>query len=352
MSLSKGIIIGCGAIAREHLAAVESIDSTTIVAVCDLSPTKAQATAERFGVSTWSTDFKRLIAEHAPDLVHITTPPTAHASIAEYCLAEGMNVLCEKPIVTDYRDFEKLRLLAQSRKRYLLENQNLRYHSSVRRIQQFISDGHLGDVVDVQIQLFLNLYGPGNPFSDDNTPHFSHALKGGPIGDFLPHIAYLSQMFAGRITDLHTLWSTRQSGSTLPADEFRALMRGTHATATAEFSGSIQPNGFWLRVLGTRMSIEADLFNPPRISIRKLRPGEPALMSVFDGVAEARDIFRGSIAGLGRKLGGTSSYDGLKESLKHVYDCLREAEDQPITLEEIDRTTKLVDRFTEVGLST
>jgi len=352
MSRSKGVIIGCGAIAREHLTAIDSIDNATIVGVCDLSPTKAQATAERFGVPTWSTDFKRLIAGHTPDLVHITTPPSAHVSIAEYCLAEGMNVLCEKPIVTDYRDFEKLRLLAQSRKCYLVENQNLRYHSSVQRIRHLISDGHLGDVVDVQIQLFLNLYGLGNPFSDDNTPHFSRALKGGPIGDFLPHIAYLSQMFAGHITELHTLWSTRRSGSTLPADEFRALMRGTAATASVEFSGNIQPNGFWLRVMGTRMSVEADLFNPPRLSIRKLRPGEQALMTVFDGVAEARDIFRGSIAGLGRKLGGTSSYDGLKESLQDVYDCLREAKDQPITLEEIDRTTKLVDRFTEVGLST
>ena len=50
------------------------------------------------------------------------------------------------------------------------------------------------------------------------------------------------------------------------------------------------------------MQAEANLYEPPRLALRRFRVGEVALASLFDGIAEARDILRGTIVAFWRKL--------------------------------------------------
>src|ERR1035437_3039763 len=347
MASLTSVLIGCGAIAREHLAALAELEDVEVAAVCDLSTARAEATAERFGIAKWYSSYEEMLAHIKPDLVHITTPPAAHYPIAKNCLSAGLNVLCEKPITVDYKDFALLKQLATQKRCMLMENQNLRFHSSIQRIQTLIASGRLGDVLEVQIFLFLNLVGPGSPYVDENAAHSASVLRGGVIGDFLPHIAYLVHMFTGSVVDLRTIWAKHTADSPLPADEFRGIIKGERATAIVDFSGNAKPNGFWVRVVGTQMCVETNLFEPPRLTLRRFRAGEPALMSLLDGIVEARDVFTGTVAGFWRKLAGTSSYDGLPELIARVYGSLRMRETQPIPLDEIDETARLVDSFTK-----
>src|SRR5262249_28967551 len=149
--------------------------------VCDLSPARAEATAERFGISKWGTDYEQLLAEVKPDLVHITTPPAAHFPIAKTCLEAGFNVLCEKPNTIEYEQFTALKELAVKSGRVFMENQNFRFHSSVQRISEYVSSGQLGDVIDVQIVVALNIYRKDSPYIDRNVPHFGATLRGGVV---------------------------------------------------------------------------------------------------------------------------------------------------------------------------
>ena len=298
MKKSTAVVIGCGAIAREHLGALQEMKDVEVLAVCDLSPTRAEATAERFGVATWHTDYEHILDTVRPDLVHITTPPSSHFPITKNCLARKLNVLCEKPITLDYRQFAELKKLAEENGCIFIENQNLRYHSSILRIQDLIKSGEFGDVIDVQIFFALNLVGQGSPYTDPNAPHFGLSLRGGVIGDFLPHIAYLTYMFAGPVADLRTLWTKRNPATPLPSDEFRAFVKGKRAPAYVGFSATSDVNGYWVRVTGTRMAAEANLLEPPRLTLRRFRPGEPALASLRDGLAEGRATLVGYHQGL------------------------------------------------------
>jgi predicted dehydrogenase len=327
------------------LSVLAELDDVEVAAVCDLSPARAAATAERFGVTKFYTDHHELLANIKPDLVHITTPPASHFPIAADCLARDLNVFCEKPMTARYSDFCTLSQMARSRRRMLMENQQNRFHSSIKRIKELVDSGELGDVVDVQILLYLNINDPSSPYVDPNAPHFGLALPGGVIGDFLPHIAYLAYMFTGNIIDVHTSWKKQKDNTPLPADEFRALVKGKAATAFVSFSGNAQPDGFLVRVIGTRMRIEANLFEPPRFVIKRSRLGEPAVMTLVDGIVESRQVLVGTIAGFLRKLGGTSSYDGLKEMISKTYDAIKQGQSQPIPLDEIDEIAQLVDRL-------
>src|SRR5262249_51266699 len=108
----KSVLIGCGNIARVHLNALCELENVQVAAVCDISPAKAEATAERFAIEKWYTSYSEMLANIHPDLVHITTPPSSHFPIAKSCLAAGLNVFCEKPIVANYKDFAELKQLA------------------------------------------------------------------------------------------------------------------------------------------------------------------------------------------------------------------------------------------------
>lgn len=351
MGKLTGVLIGCGAIAREHLSVLAELDNVEIVAVCDISNARAEAAAERFGIAKSYTSHRDLLADLRPDLVHITTPPASHFPIAQDCLAAGLNVFCEKPMTIGYSDFGALKQLARDKGCMLMENQQFRFHSSVQRIEELIRSGELGDLIEMQICLSLNINGPGSPYVDQNAPHFGLTLAGGVIGDFLPHIAYLVYMFTGEIIDVHTGWSKHKSDSPLPADEFRGLIKGERTTAYVSFSGNAQPDGFLVRVIGTRMRVEANLFEPPRFVIKRARLGEPAVMTLVDGIAESRQVLVGSVAGFLRKLAGTSSYDGLKEMISRTYRTIEMREPQPIPLDEIDAVAHLVERLAATGNS-
>ena len=53
----------------------------------------------------------------------------------------------------------------------------------------------------------------------------------------------------------------------------------------AGFSSLAQPDGFWVRVLGTRMQAETNLFEPPRLTLKRVRDGYRPLMTLVDGVS-------------------------------------------------------------------
>ena len=339
------VIVGCGAIAREHLAAISELENVEVAAVCDISPVRAEATADRFGIQRWYTDHDKLLSDIRPDMVHITTPPAFHASIARDFLASGVNVLCEKPITVGYADFQLLKAIALNNKLMLLENQQNRFHSSVLRIRQLIDSGKIGDILEIEVNNSINLTGTGSIYADKNSAHFTHALPGGPIGDFLPHIAYLAYMFTGEILDVRTVWQKRIADSPLPADEFRGLIKGKRASAYLSFNGSAKIEGLWLRVVGTQMRVEANLYEPPRLVRRRFRKGEPALMTLVDGISESRDVLRGSVTGFIRKLAGRSSYDGLAEFFASIYRALESRQPQPISLDEIDHTCALTEKL-------
>ena len=90
-------IIGCGKVADQHVQAIHRIPDCKIVAVCDREPLMAKQLGERFGISACFPDLRELLHAASPDVVHITTPPQSHYSLAKQCLESGSHVYLEKP---------------------------------------------------------------------------------------------------------------------------------------------------------------------------------------------------------------------------------------------------------------
>ena len=345
MTITKVALIGTGAIAREHVAAIKKIRNVELCAICDLSEARVRYIGERYGLERIFVDWRQMLAETRPHWVNITTPPQTHFEIAKGCLEMGCNVLCEKPIALKPSEFVQLRDIARERQLHLLENQNLRCHSSIVRINRMIAEGDFGEVVDVNISLSLDVYAAGSPYTDERIPHFSLALRGGVIGDFLPHMTYLCAMFAGSVNRVETHWLKRRQDSILPYDEFRALVTGSKATTYLSFTGNGQPAGFWIRVWGTKQYVEVNLYEAPRLQRRRLRSAPAPLPSLLNGLSEAASITYGTLASVAGKLSGKSAYDGLLEYLDQVYTSSAEGAPLPLSPAELEENVMLLDRL-------
>jgi predicted dehydrogenase len=342
----KAALIGAGQIAQQHLACLRSLTGVDIVGICDLSRGMAESTAERFGVGAWFTDHQAMLAEASPDVVHVTTPPPSHFRLAMDALAAGAHVIVEKPITTVPGQVSMLLHSASERGRVLVEDYNYLFNSPVERIRELIRSGDLGDVVDVEVKIALDILAPGSPFVDRDFAHPCQSLSGGAIADFLPHLASLVHLFVGRHQTVRAHWQKRMTDSPLPYDEFRAVATGEHGTAYLSFSAHAQPDMFWIRVDGTRMRATAELFDPYLI-VNRPAVGPRPIAVLRDRLREARHIRRATWRNFLQKLAGSpGAYQGLWVLLAQTYRSLETGVEPPVSARQIAEVNDLVAALT------
>ena len=92
--MKKAAIIGMGVISSTHLAAIQANPRITLAAVCDIDESKRSAAP--LGVPFY-TDFRTMILETRPDVVHICLPHCLHVPVSMEAAELGVHVFCEKP---------------------------------------------------------------------------------------------------------------------------------------------------------------------------------------------------------------------------------------------------------------
>jgi predicted dehydrogenase len=336
----KAAVIGAGVIARQHLACLKTLPGVELAAVCDLSPATAEAAAERYGVSAWFTDYRAMLEKARPDVVHITTPPTSHFTLAMDSLDAGAHVIVEKPATSTLEELETLLKRAQEMGRHLIEDHNYVFNRAPQEILRRIKSGQFGAVTHVEVLFCLDILGPGG-FADPNSPHPALKLAGGAIADFLPHLASLAHVFVGPHRTAHTIWNKRKP-SVLPFDEFRAVVDAERGTAALGFSASSQPDAFWLRVYGERTHASANLFET-RLTFDGPRNVPKPLRPFFSGLEEGRTIRRAAVATLLRKFKGPGGYEGLWDLLGRTYRALADGSVLPVTANHVLEVNRMVE---------
>jgi len=347
----RAAVIGAGLIAGQHLACLRELRNAETVGVCDISPSVAEAAAERYGIPAWFTDHQRMLMEVRPDVVHVLTPPPTHYELAAAALAAGAHAIVEKPITSNLDELAELIRMARAGNRRLLEDYSYIFNPPVQRVFNLIRSGQFGEVVQVQVTIALDIVSLGHPFTDPSAPHAVWELAGGAISDFIPHLASLAYFLVGDHRGVATIWKKRSSKSVpIAYDEFRALVDGERGSAFLSFSAHSQPDAMWLRVDGTRMRAAVSIYEG-RMTTERLRGGPSPLVPLLNGLAEARDVGRGAIGSLVDKLAGRpGDYEGVWELLRRTYDSLNANEPPPISLEQIEAVNRLIADLTDTEL--
>jgi len=105
----KIALVGCGAIAPNHLRAVKSLSNVKVVALCDIKLEKAEKRKNEYELDcNLYTDFDDMLEKEQLDSVHIATPHYLHASMAIKALEKGINVFLEKPMCINREEIVKI----------------------------------------------------------------------------------------------------------------------------------------------------------------------------------------------------------------------------------------------------
>ena len=340
--LLRAAVIGAGHIAKQHLGAVAATPGVEAVGVCDLSPIMAESTADRFGIGHWFTDFREMLDQQQPDVVHITTPPSSHYHLARECLLADCHLLVEKPITLEYEQFSELKALAEQRNRWLIEDHNYQFNHSVQEMLKLATTGALGEVRHVDVQVCLDLFAAGSRFADADLPHPAMREPAGVVTDFLTHLCYLAYAFVGEHRRSQAYFNRLLPQSDSPITEFQALVDAERGTARLGLSATTKPDSFLLTVQGTRMSVVTNLFEVGIVRTEVLGGPQP-LVPIRNALRRGSRERGNAARSLWRKLsGGPGPYEGLWSLVEQVYVNLQNAGPAPVPIDQVDAVNRLV----------
>ena len=342
MTALKAAVIGTGLISKEHLSFLDQSKQAQLVGVCDLSSASAQYAAQRYHAEATYADYRQMLSEAKPDVVHILTPPHTHKWIAKDCLEAGAHVICEKPLTSTYEEFKELWAIAQACDRYLIEDHNYRFNSAILAIEQMIADGTLGEVQEVEVRMALAIR-KGGAFADENLPNPIHKMPAGVIHDVLTHLVYLVLKFLPTEFDrIRAAWSNHGGGSTFKYDDLDAILVGGSAHARLRFSAHTLPECFDVIVRGSKGYVQTDLFQPYLRTVVRRKAGEK-LSPIVNHFINGTDLMRSSVRNFSNKIMQRTPYEGLHRLLDETYTALLNGNPPPISFEDMERTSRLID---------
>lgn len=146
--MKKTAIIGMGVISYIHLAAIQSNSNITLVAVCDIDESRRSAAPTNV---PFYTDYRTMIHETKPDVVHICLPHYLHVPVAEEAAKLGVHVFCEKPMAlnakegAEFAEFEAAH--PDIHIGICLQN---RFNESVEMLKSLIDGGEYGAVTGIR----------------------------------------------------------------------------------------------------------------------------------------------------------------------------------------------------------
>ena len=141
--MTRGVLIGCGFFAQNHLHAWAGIEGAEIVAVCDLDRDRAEAAAARFGAQAF-TDAEAMLAETAPDFADVATTSGSHRALVELACRHGAAAICQKPFADTLEDAEAMVAAADAAGVPLLVHENFRWQRGFVEMRRRIAEGAIG----------------------------------------------------------------------------------------------------------------------------------------------------------------------------------------------------------------
>ena len=141
MAALRAGVVGCGNVAGNHAAAYRDHPGVDLVAVADVDPGRAGELARRFGGRAVTPE---RMFDLDLDLVSVCTPHPTHEDIVIRAAANGVHVLCEKPIAIDLSSAARMVTAAETAGVLLGVLFQRRFWPAAQRIRRAIDDGTLG----------------------------------------------------------------------------------------------------------------------------------------------------------------------------------------------------------------
>jgi UDP-N-acetylglucosamine 3-dehydrogenase len=139
-------VIGTGFWGKNHARIYRELESTELVAICDVNVERAKAIAAQFGVKAY-TSSARMLRNEEIEAVSVCTWSTSLAKEALKALRAGKHVLVEKPMATSTKQAEKLVAIAEQNGLHFTVGFLMRFIPGLCHIREAVERKKIGQLV-------------------------------------------------------------------------------------------------------------------------------------------------------------------------------------------------------------
>lgn len=234
----RGVLIGCGFFARNHMHGWAGLPDVQMVGVCDLDPQKASAFGRDFTVAGVYGDAAAMLAELRPDFVDIATTVASHRTLVELALHHARVVVCQKPFAETLDDAQAM-VVAAAKDRSLIVHENFRWQKPFRALQHAAQQGQIGTprFLRLSFRHAFDIYA--------NQPYLA-TVPDLALTDIGLHLFDLARWLMGDVTRV-ACETQRRNAAVAGQDAFMATLRhenGGVSTVDASFFTQKAPDPF------------------------------------------------------------------------------------------------------------
>lgn len=313
----------------------------------------AEQLAERFRISEYFCDSEKMLERMRPDVVHITTPPRSHYTLARQCLNAGCHIYVEKPFTLYAKEADELIALAEQTGLKLTVGHDEQFSHAAVRMRRMVQAGYLGgDPVHIESTWCYELGDSeyAGPLLA-NKSHWVRQLPGGLLQNLISHgIAKIVEFLS---TDPHQVTAIgfashflRKVGGPDLVDELRVMItEQTGLTAYFTFSSQMRPALHEFRIYGPRggLVLNEDQQTLVRISGARYK----SYLEMFVGpLVLARDYVFSSFRNIGLFLRRDFHTDSSKKNLfESFYKAVVTGGPVPIPYKQISLTSRIMENI-------
>jgi predicted dehydrogenase len=133
-------------------------DVLEFVGLCDTNPKRLAAGRELIGVECPTfTGFEEMLDKVRPELLMVTTVDSTHVEQITRALERGIQIVTEKPMVTDERQCQAVIDAERKHGRKIIVAFNYRYAPKHQKIKEILMSGEIGRVTSVDFNWYLDV---------------------------------------------------------------------------------------------------------------------------------------------------------------------------------------------------
>lgn len=184
----KYAVVGRGKIVETFIQGANLSGQFKLEAIYSRYEKTGQEFAQRYGIDKVYTDFGDLVQDSEIEAVYIASPNSCHEWQSESLLKGGKHVICEKPIVTSAKGYERLKALADERELIYMEAIIPIFGKSRSRIKEALTK--IGNIAMAKID-YCQLSSRYDTFmSGQQTNIFDMSLAAGTLMDLGIYCVY------------------------------------------------------------------------------------------------------------------------------------------------------------------
>ncbi|HLH74024.1 MAG TPA: Gfo/Idh/MocA family oxidoreductase [Chloroflexota bacterium] len=234
----RTVVVGCGAIARQHLPAIRAAADARLVGVFDQNRARAEQAIEGHADERVYASWKDVLNDPEVDCVDLLLPHYLHQRFAVEAAEAGKHVVVEKPIATSLAEADAMIAAAARHRVALMVCHTVLFEPGARAVTSLIRSGSIGEVYLAQT---IGLEGPSTV---SVRPWLADDPGGGVLMAQAIHQIYFLQDLLGPVARVSGMKGRRKVVAMANDETCLALLEFTNgavAEITSTFGQTVGP---------------------------------------------------------------------------------------------------------------